>query len=609
MSTTSDIGPELAGLEFQRKLGSGGFSDVYLYERQRPRMQVAVKVLKADIMDAAQQAQFVAEADTMGELAEHPYIVPVLGAGTAPDGRPYLEMRYYPGPDLAERVKAQPLSVPDAIKMGIQLASAIETAHRAGIIHRDIKPQNVLISSYGVPGLTDFGIAGRPGEVEEDENVGVSMPWSPPEVLTGTSNGSQASDVYSLGATIWNLLVGRSPFSLPGDDNSQRALFTRIVHSKPPMTGRADVPSSLERILAQAMAKKPEHRPRTAFELARHLQRVEQELRLARTEIVVLEQPSVDHTASVGDLASHTPTSTVAPTGPAPSEDRTTLRPTAPPAPPAGDPTTRRPARATTPAPSGDAPTSRRPARASTPAAPPAPAGDAPTARRPARASTPAPAAGDAPTARRPARASTPAADPGAAPTARRPARPQPAPAAAGASAGSSASTPPAPPTGSDASGSSSSAPSHAAERSSGGRWVAIGGVAVLLAAAIGIGALLSRGGSEEHPEPGTTQGAPGPSDAGDLGIDLTPPPTPEPRVAKATDTQVTFEWDSAQKGDTWLFQVTDRNGTAMKQWQPTDKPRAVVAALPDGTTCILVETRRGSQSSSAGRTCKVAGR
>jgi hypothetical protein len=75
----------------------------------------------------------------------------------------------------------------------------------------------------------------------------------------------------------------------------------------------------------------------------------------------------------------------------------------------------------------------------------------------------------------------------------------------------------------------------------------------------------------------------------------------------KATDTQVTFAWDSAQKGDTWLYQVTDRNGTAMKQWTPTDKPRAVVAALADGTTCILVETRRGSQSSSAGRQCQVA--
>lgn len=579
----TDIGPELAGLEFQRKLGSGGFSDVYLYERQRPRMQVAVKVLKAHVMDAQQQAQFVAEADTMGELAEHPYIVPVLGAGTAPDGRPYLEMRYYPGPDLGERVKAQPLSVPDAIKMGIQLASAIETAHRAGIIHRDIKPQNVLISSYGVPGLTDFGIAGRPGEVEEDDNVGVSMPWSPPEVLTGTSNGSEASDVYSLGATIWNLLVGRSPFSLPGDDNSQRALFTRIVHSKPPMTGRADVPGSLERLLAQAMAKKPEHRPRSAFELARHLQRVEQELRLARTEIVVLEQAHEELAPTQPEAHTQTPTTTQPQTEPS-NADRTTLRTPARPATPVqptADPTTRRPARASTPS---DAPTSRRPARASTPS-------DAPTSRRPARAA--APDAGAAPTARRPARASTPA--PGAAPTQARPQRAQPTvnPAAT--------ATP----------GAATDAAEHApgvAEqdgRSGVGRWVAVGGVAVLLAAAVGIGALLSSGGDDtDRPEPGVTTGAPAPTSGSQIGGVELDPLSPEVTVAKQGGGKVTFAWEREKDGDFFLYEVVDINGSIRDAAKRTEKTSVEVKASGDGTTCLRVTARRGSLGSNPTTRC-----
>ncbi len=282
-------GPELPGLTFLELLGSGGFSDVFLYERHQPRIKVAVKLMKADVLDDSQRRQFVAEADVMAELAEHPFIVPVIGAGTTDDGRPYMVMRYYPPPDLGERVAASPMSVPDALRTGIQLASAIETAHQAGIIHRDIKPSNVLVSSYDVPGLSDFGIAGRAAEHADDENVGVSMPWSPPEVLTGASNGTVASDVYSLAATVWNIMVGRSPFAIKGGDNSERSMFTRIVHSRPPATGRADVPGSLERLLQQAMSKDPAHRPQSALEFARHLQRVEQELRLARTDIVVLE--------------------------------------------------------------------------------------------------------------------------------------------------------------------------------------------------------------------------------------------------------------------------------------------------------------------------------
>ncbi|MDP3890429.1 serine/threonine-protein kinase [Nocardioides sp.] len=322
------------------KLGSGGFSDVWLYEQDHPKLRVAVKLLTADVLDDVQRRQFADEADTMAELAEHPFIVPVLGAGTASDGRPYLVMRYYPPPDLGKRVAETQMTVAAAVRTGIQLASAVETAHRTGIIHRDIKPANVLISSYGVPGLTDFGIAGRGDQSEDGEHLGVSMPWSPPEVLSGQSNGNAVSDVYSLAATVWNLLVGRSPFSVPGD-NSDRALFTRILHSKPPATGRADVPSSLDRLLQQAMAKRPEQRPQSAMELARHLQRVEQELRFDRTEIVVLEAPTpvsessapvalVEESDDTGVTMLRRPARVVPtkpPTPKAPEETETTRRP------------------------------------------------------------------------------------------------------------------------------------------------------------------------------------------------------------------------------------------------------------------------------------------
>ncbi|KGN40734.1 serine/threonine-protein kinase [Knoellia aerolata] len=283
--------PEIPGLVYRQPLGSGGYADVFLYEQQQPRMPVAVKVLKREGLTPSILRQFVEEANTMAQLADHPYIVQVFRSEQLADGGAYLVMKYYPPPNLATRAKRERLSVEEVLRTGIQLASAVETAHRAGIIHRDVKPANVLISQYGAPGLTDFGIAGRAlGPEEHDEDVGVSVPWSPPEVLYGQSNGDARSDVYSLAATLWHLLVGRSPFEQPGGDNSAYALMPRIRATPVPQTGRADVPVSLERLLGHAMAKKPDARPQTAIDLARGLQAIEQEQRFARTPIVVLDE-------------------------------------------------------------------------------------------------------------------------------------------------------------------------------------------------------------------------------------------------------------------------------------------------------------------------------
>lgn len=282
--------PELLGLEYVQPLGSGGYADVYLYEQQMPKMPVAVKVLKPEGMTPGIRQQFFTEAHTMAQLGDHPFIVQIFRADTARDGRPYLVMKYYPPPNLATRARRERFAVEEVLRSGIQLASAVETAHRAGIVHRDIKPANILVSQYGAPGLTDFGIAGRGGQEDLTEDVGVSVPWAPPEVVFGHSNGSPQGDVYSLAATLWQLLVGRSPFEVVGGDNSAYALMPRIRTHPVPQTGRADVPTSLERLLAQAMSKRPESRPQTALELARALQTIEQEQRLTRTPTVVLDE-------------------------------------------------------------------------------------------------------------------------------------------------------------------------------------------------------------------------------------------------------------------------------------------------------------------------------
>lgn len=281
-------GPPIPGYRCLEHLGSGGFADVFVYEQQWPRQKVAIKVVRPDIpLTAREKVLFASEANAMALLADHPYIVSVITAGMTQDGRPFLVMRYCPPPDLGVRVRSHPMPVADAISTGIKLASAVETAHRSGIVHRDIKPSNVLVTAYSEPALTDFGIAGGMHEVAGDSEVRISYPWSPPEMLTGSSNGSVASDVYSLGATIWHLLAGRSPFSVPGGDNSTTGLTARILHTGPPATHRPDAPPALDRLLQQCLAKDPAHRPESALDLALALQRVEAAAGFPRTPIAV----------------------------------------------------------------------------------------------------------------------------------------------------------------------------------------------------------------------------------------------------------------------------------------------------------------------------------
>jgi hypothetical protein len=177
------------------------------------------------------------------------------------------------------------------LRIGIQVASAVEAAHRIGILHRDIKPANILTGQYGTLGLTDFGIAATKAQAAAGQTDGISIPWAAPEVLFSAERADERSDVYSIAATLWHLLVGRSPFDQRGGDNSAVALMHRITSSPAPPTGRGDVPPSLERLLHSALAKDPGARPASALAFARALQAVEQEQRLALTTIIVADDP------------------------------------------------------------------------------------------------------------------------------------------------------------------------------------------------------------------------------------------------------------------------------------------------------------------------------
>ncbi|TAJ48217.1 MAG: serine/threonine protein kinase [Herbiconiux sp.] len=282
--------PEIPGFGYLQLLGSGGFADVFLYEQRMPRRRVAIKVLLSETLTEGARESFDAEANLMAQLSTHPSIVTIYQAGIAEDGRPYLAMEYCPKPNLGARYRREKISVAEALRIGIQVAGAVETSHRAGILHRDIKPANILVTEYNRPALTDFGISVTLVGGDEQESVGMSIPWSPPEVFGAAGSSGVAADIYSLGATVYTILAGRSPFEVPNGANSGLDLIARIQSSPLTKTGRADVPASLEDVLATAMAKQETARYSSALEFARALQKVQLELSMSVTPADVLDE-------------------------------------------------------------------------------------------------------------------------------------------------------------------------------------------------------------------------------------------------------------------------------------------------------------------------------
>lgn len=280
--------PEIEGFEYRKLIGSGGFSDVFLYEQQRPRRQVAVKVLLKEWSSETQRAAFDAEADLMATLGNHPSIVTMYEAGVANDGRPYLAMEYCSRPNLGARYRSERFSVAEALRITIQIAGAVETAHRLGILHRDLKPSNILVTQFGHPALTDFGISSTVDEASAAE--GMSIPWSPPESFGDPPMSGIATDVWALAATCYTLLAGRTPFETPGGSNTSADLVRRIEQDELPPVSRSDVTPSLERVLRIAMSKLPSSRYPTVLAFARELQKVQVELSRDVTPIDLLDE-------------------------------------------------------------------------------------------------------------------------------------------------------------------------------------------------------------------------------------------------------------------------------------------------------------------------------
>ena len=267
------VGTELAGYRIESLLGVGGMSVVYLAEDLRLKRRVALKLLAADLAeDESFRDRFLHESELAASI-DHPNIVPIYEAG-ATKGLLFIAMRYVEGRDLTERLHGGPLEPADAIGILAQVASALDAAHARGLVHRDVKPSNVLLDQGARPDgsdhvyLADFGLTKRVSDrtrIADDDHLLGTIDYVAPEQIAGDGVDGRA-DIYSLGCVLYECLVGQPPFRR---DSDLAVVFAHLdAEPSAPSTVRQGLPAALDGVLARALAKEPDQRYPSCREFA-----------------------------------------------------------------------------------------------------------------------------------------------------------------------------------------------------------------------------------------------------------------------------------------------------------------------------------------------------
>ncbi|MGO9507424.1 MAG: protein kinase domain-containing protein [Mycobacterium sp.] len=298
---TPTITAELAaaGFDDAQEIGLGGFGAVYRCQQRSLERTVAIKVLTTDL-EREHLERFLREQRAMGKLSGHPNIVNIFQVGATQAGRPYIVMQYHPRGSLDARIhRAGPLGWQETLHIGVKLAGALETAHRLGTLHRDVKPANILLTEYGEPQLTDFGIARIVGGFETRTGVITGSPaFTAPEVLEGRTP-TPASDVYSLGATLFCALTGHAAVERRSGEQVV-AQFLRVTTAPVAELSGIDIPDDVCAAIGHAMAQSPADRPATAAELGDELRQTERSQGLTVDDMAVPTRTGEDHRAVHG---------------------------------------------------------------------------------------------------------------------------------------------------------------------------------------------------------------------------------------------------------------------------------------------------------------------
>ena len=270
---TSGIASELAAAGFDDavEVGRGGGGVVYRCHQRSLGRSVAIKVLASDLNDDDRE-RFLREGYAMGALSGHPNIVNILQVGVTESGRPFIVMPYHARGSLAERLRREGrIAWPEALRIGVKLCGALETAHRTDTLHRDIKPANALVNGYGEPQLSDFGTARIAGGYKTMTGFFTgTLSYTAPEVLAGNPP-TVAADVYSLAASIYALIAGGPPHERKAEEDLI-AHYLRITSTPVPDLRPDGIPADVCAAIEKAMSKEPDDRQQSAEEFGRELQ-------------------------------------------------------------------------------------------------------------------------------------------------------------------------------------------------------------------------------------------------------------------------------------------------------------------------------------------------